>query len=47
LIGSIGGLEADVMMELHETSYSVMISTAKEKSKRGEEFDFLDAEFLE
>jgi hypothetical protein len=46
LIVSISGLEADVIMELYETSYSVMISTAKEKSKRGEEFDFLDAEFL-
>ena len=47
LVDSIGSSGVDVVMELQETRYGVVISAAKEESKGGEEFGFLDAEFFE
>jgi len=47
LIDSVEGPRVDVVMELEETRYDVVISTAKEESKGGEVFGFLDPEFFE
>jgi len=47
LIDSVEGPRVDVVMELEETRYDVVISTAKEESTGGEEFGFVDSEFFE
>jgi len=37
----------DVVLELYEMGYGVVISAAKEEGEGVKEFDFLDAKFLE
>jgi len=46
LIDSVGGVGVDVVLELLEMGYGVVISAAKAEDEGVKELGFLDAKFL-
>ena len=46
MIDSVGRSGVDVMVNLYETGYGIVVSAAEEESERGDEFGFLDAKFF-